>query len=93
MQLKWYSVLVIMVVGLVSAKAQISPRKVELFNSNWKFNPGNDSNARNEFYNDSQWRQLNLPHDWSIEGAFSEKNPTGQAGGGLPAGIGKNCVY
>jgi beta-galactosidase len=88
MQLKWYSVLVMMVVGLVSAQAQISPRKVELFNSNWKFNLGNDSTARNEAYNDSQWRQLTLPHDWSIEGAFSEKNPTGQAGGGLPAGIG-----
>jgi beta-galactosidase len=88
MQLKWYSVLVMMVVGLVSAQAQINPRKVELFNSNWKFYLGNDSTARNETYNDSQWRLLTLPHDWSIEGAFSEKNPTGQAGGGLPAGIG-----
>jgi len=88
MQLKWYSVLVLMVVGLVSAQAQISPRKVELFNSNWKFYLGNDSTARNETYNDSQWRQLTLPHDWSIEGAFSEKNPTGQGGGGLPTGIG-----
>ena len=88
MQLKWYSVLVLMVVGLVSAQAQINPRKVELFNSNWKFYLGNDSTARNETYNDNQWRQLTLPHDWSIEGTFSEKNPTGQAGGGLPAGIG-----
>ena len=88
MQLKWYSVLVLMVVGLVSAQAQISPRKVDLFNSNWKFYLGNDSTARNENYNDSQWRQLTLPHDWSIEGAFSEKNPTGQGGGGLPTGIG-----
>jgi beta-galactosidase len=88
MQLKWYSVLVMMVVSLVSAQAQISPRKVELFNSNWKFYLGNDSTARNESYNDNQWRQLTLPHDWSIEGAFSEKNLTGQAGGGLPAGIG-----
>jgi beta-galactosidase len=88
MQLKWYSVLVLMVVGLVSAQAQVSPRKVELFNGNWKFYLGDDNEAKNETYNDSQWRQLTLPHDWSIEGAFSEKNSTGQGGGGLPTGIG-----
>ena len=31
---------------------------------------------------------LNLPHDWSIEGSFSEDHPTRQAGGGLPTGVG-----
>ncbi len=31
---------------------------------------------------------LNVPHDWSIEGPFDEKNPTGGAGGFLPAGVG-----
>ncbi|UEG52856.1 DUF4982 domain-containing protein [Mucilaginibacter daejeonensis] len=72
---------------LTSVHAQ-SPRKVGLFNSGWKFYLGDDSTAREPGYNDSQWRQLNLPHDWSIEGKFDEKNPTGQAGGGLPTGIG-----
>ena len=32
--------------------------------------------------------RLNLPHDWSIEGEFSEKNPAGFGGGALPGGIG-----
>jgi len=58
------------------------------FDDNWKFNLGDDSLARYPNYNDSKWRILNLPHDWSIEGSFSEKNPTTQAEGGLPAGIG-----
>ncbi|CAM3746087.1 glycoside hydrolase family 2 TIM barrel-domain containing protein [Mucilaginibacter galii] len=88
MKLKWCSLFVLMVLNLVIAKAQINPRKVELFNSDWKFYIGDDAKAKDENYNDSQWRQLSLPHDWSIEGAFSETNPTGQAGGGLPAGIG-----
>jgi beta-galactosidase len=88
MQLKWYSVLLMIVLGMVSAQAQVSPRKVELFTSDWKFYLGDDKEAKNETYNDSEWRQLTLPHDWSIEGAFSDKNTTGQAGGGLPAGIG-----
>lgn len=88
MKLKWCSLFVLMVLNLVIAKAQINPRKVELFNSDWKFYLGDDAKAKDENYNDNQWRQLSLPHDWSIEGAFSETNPTGQAGGGLPAGIG-----
>jgi beta-galactosidase len=28
-----------------------------------------------------------VPHDWSIEGTFDEKNPTGGAGGFLPSGV------
>ena len=37
---------------------------------------------------DGQWRHLNVPHDWAIEGEFSEKNPSGTGGGALPGGIG-----
>jgi beta-galactosidase len=31
---------------------------------------------------------VDVPHDWSIEGPFAAKNPTGGAGGFLPAGVG-----
>jgi beta-galactosidase len=48
------------------------------FNHDWRFRLGDDS----------PWRQLNLPHDWSIEGEFSEKAPAGTGGGALPGGIG-----
>lgn len=37
---------------------------------------------------DSGWRKLDLPHDWSIEGYFSEDNPATPGGGSLPGGIG-----
>lgn len=63
-------------------------RKVESFDDNWRFMLGDDSLAKTPNYNDTQWRLLDLPHDWSIEGNFSAKNPTTQAEGGLPAGIG-----
>ena len=37
-------------------------------------------------YNDSEWRKLSLPHDWSIEGQLS---PTlASCTGYLPGGIG-----
>lgn len=39
-------------------------------------------------FDDSQWRILNLPHDWAIEGDFNRKNPSGTNGGALPGGIG-----
>jgi beta-galactosidase len=69
----------------VVASAQ---RKVESFDDNWRFMLGDDSLAKSPAYNDAKWRALDLPHDWSIEGSFNEKNPTTQAEGGLPAGIG-----
>ncbi len=38
-------------------------------------NPGGDiAYAQNDF-NDSQWRLLNLPHDWGIEGPFQQGLP------------------
>ena len=33
-----------------------------------------------------QWRTVDLPHDWSIEGHISATNPMGPAGGYFPAG-------
>ena len=39
-------------------------------------------------FNDTDWRALNLPHDWSIEGEFSKDNPSTTEGGALPTGIG-----
>lgn len=57
------------------------------FNKDWKFSLSDDSLARENGYNDNTWRKLDLPHDWSIEGIFSESNPAKPEGGGLPTGI------
>jgi beta-galactosidase len=77
--------LTLFTLGFASAQ---SVRKTESFNANWKFFLGDDAEAKQVSYNDSHWRKLDLPHDWSIEGKFDSKNPTTQAEGGLPAGIG-----
>jgi len=58
------------------------------FNKNWKFFLGDEPKAKNVNFNDAKWRKLTLPHDWSIEGTFDEKNPAKPEGGGLPTGIG-----
>lgn len=58
------------------------------FNDSWKFNLGDIDNAQEPGFNDTSWRALSLPHDWAIEGDFSEDNPSGAGGGALPGGIG-----
>ncbi len=58
------------------------------FDFGWKFHLGDIKNAQENKYNDTNWRKLDLPHDWSIEGKFSKDNPAGIGGGALPGGIG-----
>lgn len=68
--------------------ANSRPGKRVLFNENWRFHLGDMGRGQDAGLNDLQWRQLNLPHDWSIEGEFSDKHPAGTGGGALPGGIG-----
>ena len=63
-------------------------RSVIDFNKDWKFLLGNDSLACEVVYNDSKWRKLSLPHDWSIESDFSKEYPATTQGGALPGGVG-----
>ena len=70
------------------AQSSVGSGRKQLFDYNWKFSLGDDSLARLRDFNDNAWRNLDLPHDWSIEGSVSLKNPTGGAGGYFPAGIG-----
>ena len=63
-------------------------RTIEDFNFDWSFTLGDKKAYSAPDYNDTDWRQLHLPHDWSIEGEFSRKHRTTTAGGALPAGVG-----
>ncbi len=67
---------------------QAQPRQVIDFNKGWKFFLGNDTAALLPEYNDSKWRLLAVPHDWSIESDFIKDAPATPEGGSLPGGIG-----
>ena len=58
------------------------------FTFDWKFTRGDFPAARRPDFPDGQWRSIDLPHDWSIEGPFSPDNPSPSRGGYLPGGIG-----
>jgi len=69
-------------------RVTLKERKTENFCQNWKFHLANVNDAKKAELDDSAWRTLNLPHDWSIEGKFSEEHPATPGGGALPGGIG-----
>ena len=73
---------------MVCSTSFARPRETELFTANWRFHLGDVKNGQDPTLDDSQWRLLDLPHDWSIEGQFSKDNPAGVGGGALPGGIG-----
>jgi beta-galactosidase len=54
----------------------------ENFNSGWRFSPGDIENVQKVNFDDSKWRVLDLPHDWAIEGPFTEE--VNYKGGYLP---------
>lgn len=75
----------------IYVNAQKSPRTRESFNEGWKFikyfnsyeEPATidkePAGLESPSFNDNAWRTLDLPHDWAIEGPFSDtlENNTG----------------
>lgn len=58
------------------------------FTSGWSFIHGDSEEYSSPGFDDSNWRVLDLPHDWAIEGDFSKDNPSTAGGGALPGGTG-----
>lgn len=77
----------------------ISDSRMRSFNEGWKFIRDSINGAEDPSFNDSGWRNVDLPHDWSIEdlpgppsedqiGPFSKKSPGGFAMGYFIGGEG-----
>lgn len=67
--------------------AQASALREQNFNERWRFHLGDVDKAYAPDFDDSRWRTLDLPHDWSIEGVPALDNPSGNDGGYFPTGI------
>ena len=64
-------------------------REVVDFDSSWTFALCEEGlSAEDPSFDDSSWRNVNLPHDWSIELDFDKDSPTGTGGGALRGGLG-----
>jgi beta-galactosidase len=46
-----------------------------LFDDNWRFHHGGAQGAESPTFDDSKWRRIDLPHDWSIEDLPGTNSP------------------
>lgn len=88
---KSFLILTLLFLSAYLLSAQESPRTRESFNEGWKFvryfNASDEAktqdkepaNLQQANVNDNSWRSVDLPHDWAIEGPFSDtlENNTG----------------
>lgn len=56
------------------------------FDNGWAFHLGEVQDAQNPSFDDSDWRKVNVPHDWAIELPFDQNTPQGS--GYLAGGVG-----
>lgn len=87
----WGEALIIFLLFILCSSAQAqneNGRTIKSFDSSWKFLKADTTDAEQTYFDDANWRTLNVPHDWSIEGPYDRNNKTGRGGGYLPDGIG-----
>jgi beta-galactosidase len=75
-----FGLILIFKISLVNAQTN-NPREIILFDEGWRFWLGDDQSAKQPDFDDTSWRTLSVPHDWSIEGPFNPP-PNGERNGG-----------
>ncbi|OYX82490.1 MAG: beta-galactosidase [Flavobacteriales bacterium 32-34-25] len=85
-----FFLLSLLTLNCVSAQKKMKAdfERKQLFDFDWKFSLGESSTANAVSFDDSSWRKLDLPHDWSIEGKSEKNNPSEGDGGFYPMGTG-----
>jgi beta-galactosidase len=71
---------------LLGSRPALAQRQQLLFNNDWKFHLGDVPGSEQPSAADKDWRALELPHDWAIEGPYSEQWASATAF--LPGGVG-----
>ena len=69
------SVVSLLVLAIFSARADITadgPRQHLSMDLDWAFIKGDPAGAQNPTFDDTAWRVLDVPHDWSIEGPYDQ---------------------
>jgi beta-galactosidase len=82
------SVLVLTVASLAVAAPARAQRERLSMDPGWRFTLGDPAGAQQPRFDDQDWRHVDLPHDWSIEGTPQQDAPAGGRGGYFPTGTG-----
>ena len=71
-----YSLLFFLIAfGVSSCGEKDSTLREQSFDEAWLFHRGDIAEGEKQSLDDSQWRQINLPHDWSIEDIPGTNSP------------------
>ena len=70
-----------------SAFAADRARVVQSLDTDWLFARADAPASEQPMFDDAQWRTLDVPHDWAIEGAAVKDAPAGRGGGYRPSGV------
>ena len=89
LNLSW--VIVVFIFACITTSAQPLLKRNNLFDNNWRFHKGGALGAEEPSFNDSGWRVIDLPHDWSIEDLPGTDSPfnadaISQVNGGFTTG-------
>lgn len=72
---------------LTASVAMAQTTRVETnWNTNWKFSLSDNAESKNLAFDDKSWRNVTVPHDWSMESDFKADNEMGNESGYLQAG-------
>jgi len=87
--LSW--LVMIFIFTFIQTSAQPRLKRNNLFDFGWRFHLGGALGAEGPSFNDSQWRMVDLPHDWSIEDLPGTTSPfnieaISQVNGGFTTG-------
>ena len=90
-KLKFIWLIVVLFALTPSLSAQPGLKRNNLFDAGWRFHRGGAQGAESPSFDDSQWRLLDLPHDWSIEDLPGTDSPfradaISQVNGGFTTG-------
>jgi len=81
--------LLVLFMAFVSCKKEQPIENAKIaFNFDWRFALGDHPEAEQPGFDDSAWRMLDVPHDYSIEHPFDSTYLTGPGGGYTYSGIG-----
>lgn len=86
--MKYILYALVFILSITSCANKDIYREIEDFNFNWKFNLADESKAFENSFNDSGWKTVDVPHDWSIELGYQKDGETAASSGFVPGGIG-----
>lgn len=67
MKYKYIILFLSLTVGLAGCNKKIEISRVVSFDEQWLFHYGDVEDGEKKMLDDSQWRKLDIPHDWTIE--------------------------